>query len=163
MSDFSLPPPHTDQHTYRHILVATGGAPHSQKAVDRAAQIAQQYGAVLHIITVVPQAGSPMMNVAAAFPGGEYYDAQAKQDDYARRGAYLHSTAAHLRTLGLQVEEHLVPALKAADAILAVAQEAGIDLIVLGRKHTTALSAALAGSVADAVSHASPVDVLIAR
>ncbi|MDO4247262.1 MAG: universal stress protein, partial [Deinococcus sp.] len=61
------------------------------------------------------------------------------------------------------VVEHLLPALKPAEAILQVAQQVGADLIVLGRKHKSAWSAALAGSVSDMVSHASPVDVLMAR
>ena len=37
------------------------------------------------------------------------------------------------------------------------------DLILIGRRHKTAWSAALAGSVSDMVSHASPVDVMVVR
>lgn len=126
-------------------------------------QIADHYGAALHIITVVPQGGSALMNAAVAFAGAETFEAQAMQDEYAKREAHLKSTADTARAVGLAVVEHLVPALKPADAILQVAREAGADLIVLGRKHKTAWSAALAGSVADMVSHAAAVDVLIAR
>lgn len=153
----------TDSSLYRNILVGTGGAPHSEVAVARAARLARHHGAALHIVTVVPQAGSPLLNVAAAFPGGETIEAQAHQDDFARRQVHLRQTAEQLRAQGVSVTEHLLPALKPADAILQVAQEVGADLIVLGRKHKSAWSAALAGSVSDMVSHASPVDVLIAR
>ena len=150
-------------HQYQHVLVATGGAPHSQKAVERAVQIARHYGATLHVVTVVPQGGTPLMNAAVAFPGAETFEAQALQDDTTRREAHLHTTAEQIRAQGVNVVEHLLPALKPADAILQVAAEAGVDLIVMGRKHKSAWTAALAGSVSDMVSHASPVDVLIAR
>ena len=150
-------------HQYHHILVATGGAPHSQKAVERAIQIARHYGATLHVVTVVPQGGSALMNVAVAFPGAETFEAQALTDDAARREMHLHTTAEQIRAQGVSVVEHLLPALKPADAILQVAREAQADLIVMGRKHKSAWTAALAGSVSDMVSHASPVDVLIAR
>lgn len=159
MSDSPLP----ELPAYTHILVASGGAPHSQVAVSRAARIAKSIGATLHLVAVVPQGGTPLMNASSAFAGGETFEAQALQDDYARREAYLHQTATQLRGMGLTVQEYLVPALKAADAILAVAKEANVDLIVMGRKHKSAWTAALAGSVSDMVSHASPVDVLIAR
>ncbi len=164
MSDSSpvIPDP-IPQTLYRHILVGTGGAPHSQVAVARAIALAKHYGATLHVVTVVPQGASPLMNAAVAFPGAETFEAQAKQDVYANRAAHLTRTAEAIRAHEVTVVEHLVPALKPADAILTVAREAGIDLIVLGRKHKSAWSAALAGSVSDMVSHASPVDVLIAR
>lgn len=155
--------PEPSPHLYRHLLVATGGAPHSQKAVERAVQIARHYGATLHVVTVVPQGGSTLMNAAVAFPGAETFEAQALTDDAARRETHLHATAEAIRAQGVTVVEHLIPALKPADAILQVAQEAGADLIVLGRKHKSAWTAALAGSVSDMVSHASPIDVLIAR
>lgn len=153
----------TDSTPYRTVLVATGGAPHSEAAVARAALLARQGGSTLHVVTVVPQVGGPLLNVAAAFPGGETIEAQAHQDDHARREAHLRQTADQLRAQGLNVMEHLLPALKPAEAILQVAQQVGADLIVLGRKHKSAWSAALAGSVSDMVSHASPVDVLVAR
>lgn len=150
-------------HVYRHILVATGGAPHSRKAVERAIQIARHYGATVHVVTVVPQGGSALSSAALAFSGAEPFEAQALQDDTARRQAHLQATAEQIRAQGVNVVEHLMPALNPADAILQVAQEAQADLIVMGRKHKSAWTAALAGSVSDMVSHASPIDVLIAR
>lgn len=84
-------------------------------------------------------------------------------NDRQRFAEHLRQTAAKLRTHGLHVEEHLVAALKPADAILQVARGVEADLILLGHRHKTAWSAALAGSVSDMVSHASPVDVLIVR
>lgn len=148
---------------YTRILVATGGAPHSQVAVQRATRLARHFGAPLHVITVVPQGATPLMNAALAVPGAETLELQAKTDEYVALEAHLRRTAEDARAQGLEVTEHLVPALKAADAILAVAAEVQADLIVLGRKHRSAWSAALAGSVSDMVSHAAVADVLVVR
>lgn len=148
---------------YRRILVATGGAPHSVKAVARALSLAQHFGAVLDIVTVVSVAANPLVNMAAGLPGSETLEAQAVQDMRALRQEELHRAAQAARAQGLEVHEHLIQAAKPADAILAVARETGADLIVLGRRHTSAFSAAVAGSTGDAVSHAASVDVLIAR
>lgn len=148
---------------YRRLLVGTGGAPHSQLAIERAAELARYFGATLHVVTVIPRGRSALGSAAAALAGSSEFEAQLLQDEEQRRAAHLQQTAAGLRERGLQVEEHLAFALKPADAILAVAQEVGADLILLGRRHTSAWSAALAGSVSDMVSHASPVDVLIVR
>ncbi|GGL19547.1 universal stress protein [Deinococcus radiotolerans] len=148
---------------YRRILVATGGAAHSEVATQRAAHLALQFSAPLHIVSVIPQGRPGLENVTAAFAGSSDLDGRVTQDTHQRINRHLHSTAADARSLGLDVHEHLITALKPADAILSVAREVDADLIVLGRRHTSAWSAALAGSVADMVSHASPVDVLVAR
>lgn len=148
---------------YRRLLVATGSAAHSEVALRRAGELALHFGATLHVVTVIPQGKSSLENVAAAFAGGSAQDARTVQDERDRLEQYLRHTAQRLRDTGAEVQEHLVEALKPADAILAVAQEVGADLIVLGRRHKTAWSAALAGSVSDMVSHASAVDVLVVR
>ncbi|GGO38179.1 universal stress protein [Deinococcus humi] len=145
---------------YQRLLVATGGAPHSLVAIERAATLAEHFGATLHVVTVIPQGNQGLENVTVAFGGS---GGLALQENHERFESHLRETASALRTRGLQVEEHLLRALRPADAILAVAAEVGVDLILLGRRHKTAWSAALAGSVSDMVSHASPVDVLIVR
>jgi nucleotide-binding universal stress UspA family protein len=148
---------------YRRLLVATGGAPHSLVAIERAATLADYFGATLHVVTVIPQGSRGLENVTVAFGGGGGLSSQTIQENHERFEVHLRETASALRARGLQVEEHLMTALRPADAILAVAAEADVDLIFLGRRHKTAWSAALAGSVSDMVSHASPVDVLIVR
>ncbi|GAA5534209.1 universal stress protein (plasmid) [Deinococcus metallilatus] len=148
---------------YHRILVATGGAPHSAKAVARAVALAQHFGAVLDIVAVVPLAANPFVNFASGLPGSEALETQAVQDARAVRQDHLRAVGQAAREQGLEVHEYLVQAAKPAEAILLVAAETGADLIVLGRRHTTAFSAAMAGSTGDAVSHGAQVDVLIAR
>ncbi len=156
-------PPSTPTPLYRRLLVGTGGAPHSQLAVDRAAELALHFGAELHLVTVIPQGRSALGNVSAAFGGSSDLDAHTIQEDRERYALHLSETAAALRAQGVTVHEHLIAALKPADALLQIARETRADLILLGRRHKTAWSAALAGSVSDMVSHASPVDVLVVR
>ncbi|ADV65876.1 universal stress protein [Deinococcus maricopensis] len=152
-----------EPHLYRRILVATGGAPHSEKAVERALALATHFGATLDVVAVIPTAGNALLNMAAGLPGSEVLEAQRVQNDRDVREAHLQQVSALARQQGLTVHAHLIQAAKPADAILSVARDTGADLIVLGRRHTTALSAAMAGSTGDAVSHAAPIDVLIAR
>ncbi|MFC4453814.1 universal stress protein [Deinococcus sonorensis] len=148
---------------YHRVLVASGGAPHSVQAVQRAVQLARHFGAELHLVVVVPAASSPLVNMAAGLPGSEMLEADALASASATRQLHLQQTAAQARAQGLTVHEHLIQAMKPADAILSVAREVQADLIVLGRRHTSAFSAAMAGSTGDAVSHAATADVLIAR
>ena len=69
----------------------------------------------------------------------------------------------HLIAEGATVTAALLIDGEPAEALVDTATDQQADLIVLGRKHKSAWTAALAGSVSDMVSHASPIDVLIAR
>ncbi|PYE55698.1 universal stress protein [Deinococcus yavapaiensis] len=148
---------------YRRILVATGGAPHSQRAVERAIALAAAFDAPLHVVTVVPVTASPLLNMAASLPGSEMLEADALENERVVRERHLGSVAAQARARGLTVSEHLVQAARPADAIVRVASEVGADLVVIGRRTKGVLGGALVGSTADAVSHAAPVDVLVVR
>ncbi|WP_344983346.1 universal stress protein [Deinococcus rubellus] len=146
---------------YRRILVATGGAPHSEKAVERAIDLARQFGAVLDVLVVVPTQRSAMASLAASIPGSGALEEQIVQTLYDVRAAHLRAVMARAEAAGLDVRPHLLSAARPADVILKMAAETSADLIVLGRRHTTALSANLAGSVGLSVSRAALVDVLI--
>ncbi|EYB68569.1 hypothetical protein DEIPH_ctg020orf0002 [Deinococcus phoenicis] len=148
---------------YRRILVATGGAPHSEKAVAHAVALAQHFGAALDIVAVVPLAANGFVSLASGLPGSEALEAQVVQNARMVRQDHLRQVAQAAREQGLEVGEYLIQAAKPAEAILDVAAQTGADLIVLGRRHTSAFSAAMAGSTGDAVSHAAGIDVLIAR
>lgn len=153
----------SDTFSFRRILVASGGSPHSQVAVARAAALARQNGAGLHLVGILPQVGTPLMNAAVAFAGAETFEAQVMSAESEQLDGYLERTAQALREGGLTVSWEVLRAMNPAEAILQAARQIDADLIVLGRRHTSAWTAALSGSVSDRVSHASPVDVLVAR
>lgn len=147
---------------YRRILVASGGAPHSRQAVERAITLAVQFGAALDIVVVVPPRGA-LASLTAGIPGSGELDEQVAESALSVRQAHLTVVAEEARQRGLDVHEYLRQGGRPAEIILSVAAATGADLIVLGRRHISALSATVGGSVGTAVSRAAPVDVLIAR
>ncbi|MBB6099864.1 nucleotide-binding universal stress UspA family protein [Deinobacterium chartae] len=147
---------------YQRILLATGGAPHSQVAETRAMQLATAQRLPLEVVVSVPLA-SGMGTLSTGVPGMETLELEAQQALTESRREVLERVMAQARTLGLEVRGHLVEGKGAAEAILQVAEETGADLIVMGRRRLSALGAAFAGSTSDAVNRSSRVDVLIAR
>ncbi|GGJ38845.1 universal stress protein [Deinococcus roseus] len=148
---------------YSRILVATGGASHSQVAEQRAMHLAKQFQVPLEVVVVAPLMGGPLVQMAIALPGSEPLEAQATDTLLQERQTVLNRVLQDTQQQGIQARGHLIQSVNAAEAILQIAQQTGADLIVMGRRHLTALGAAFSGSTGDQVSHASGVDVLIAR
>ena len=69
------------------------------------------------------------------------------------------SIAAHARTKGVSVETHVVTG-KVADSIVALAEENGIELIVVGNKGMKGVKRVL-GSVPNDIAHSASCAVLI--
>jgi nucleotide-binding universal stress UspA family protein len=119
----------------RNILFATDFSAASEAAGHKAADLARQFGARLHVLHAVPR----------------YFDCDAPRpaldDAVAALGPGLSVTP--VVTAGL-----------AAPAIVAYAVIHGVDLIVLGTHSRTGLSHILLGSVAEAVIRQAPCRVL---
>ncbi|HWG84035.1 MAG TPA: universal stress protein [Deinococcales bacterium] len=146
---------------YRRILVASGGAPHSQAAVARAVELAASLGAELHVVSIV-QSVSPAPALAEVPSAGPAVQ-DAWEDLRSRRQAALDAAVRIAGERGVRAIPHLETTPAVASAIVGTASEHGCDLIVVGRRRLSALGAAILGSVSEAVNHASPVDVLIVR
>jgi nucleotide-binding universal stress UspA family protein len=146
---------------YQRILVASGGARHSQAAVLRAVELAACLGAELHVVSVV-QAIPPGAGLAEV-PSASGAVQDAWDDLRARRQDALDFALKAANERGVAAVPHLETTQAVASAIVGIAADAGCDLIVLGRRRLSALGAAILGSVSEAVNHASPVDVLIVR
>ncbi|WP_027482892.1 universal stress protein, partial [Deinococcus pimensis] len=121
--------PPTDVPVYRRILVATGGAPHSDLAVERAVTLALRFGATLDVVTVVPVIANALVSMAVGLPGSESLEAHNMESERAVREEVLARTVEFARSRGLPVTGHLVHAPRPADAILGVARDVGADLI----------------------------------
>lgn len=133
------------------IVVGFDGSEHSQKALERAVDIAD--GAEL---TVVAAAG--ISQIARHGPG----DAHADPKDVEARTAALAKARSYLDGKGLAakyVEGHGSP----ADVIVDEAEECGADLIVVGTRGHHAGKRVLVGSVSTKVVHHAPCDVLVVR
>ena len=112
-----------------------------------------QLGATLHLVSACPMPTVGMGPEMVVVPDhGEVVDS-TKAD--------LEQMAADLRSQGLSVEIH-TPIGDAADALCAVAETVGADLIVVGNKRMQG-AARLLGSVPNRVAHKATCSVLIAR
>jgi len=139
---------------YKHILHATDFSNACSVVRERAAQIAAQHGAklsLLHVVDYVPLDLSNDMMLA------EPIDIDGRLVDEARSN--LDRLAAEL---GVPEEQSHITLGSTGSEIRRVAEEQGVDLIVVGShgRHGLAL---LLGSTANAVLHGAACDVLAVR
>ena len=137
----------------KRILVGVDGSPESRAAADKAADIAQAFGAQLLIAYVVPQRPTPGMETLAE-----------QNWDLAERGyaaALLSETEQRCQRPGVQVET-----MTATGPIAETLAETGgdaADLVVVGHRGRGAVKRILLGSVADRLVQISPKPVLVVR
>ena len=133
------------------IVVGTDGSETATKAVSKAATLARQAGARLHIVTAYGAKAEAVSDDLG------WMDTAGEQADTILRQAKDAIDAA-----GLDVETHARVG-DAASALIDVAMETGADLIVVGNKGMTGMTRFLLGSVPNKVAHHAPCDVLIVR
>ena len=135
---------------FRHILVPTDGSWGSREAVATAVELAADYDATLHALSVVDEA------VSAAYSGDEYGHehegleeaVRAVADAGAERDVPVETTVVH----GTPHE-----------AILEYATEADADLVVMGTKRRSDEYRQFVGSVTQRVVDLSPQPVLVVK
>jgi nucleotide-binding universal stress UspA family protein len=137
------------------IVVGTDGSDTAAEAVRRAADVAKDSGATLHVVSAYrPLAGAHVEG------GPEGRDWSVGSD--VKVETILRDTLDRLSDSSLQVKEH-APKGDPADAILSVAESEGADLIVVGNKGMTGARRFLLGSVPSKVAHHAPCTVMIVR
>ena len=137
---------------YEQIVVGTDGSDRASAAIEHAASLAVSFGAGVHLVqgcgTAVVVA--PLYGDAAGINPAELVDACSSE---------LRPMADELSSRGLDVSIHVLPT-SGRDAICAVAEEVGADLIVVGNRGMTGAKRIL-GSVPNSVAHHAPCSVLI--
>ena len=130
----------------RNIVVGFDGSESARRALERAAQLADE-GANVTVVSAVH---------LLAGKGGAPFDPverEAHERDLEKAGTRLAELGVTART----VEGYGDP----AGVIAAQAKEVGADLIVVGTEHKNLLQRLILGSVSSGVTHRAPCDVLV--
>jgi nucleotide-binding universal stress UspA family protein len=144
---------------YKQIVVGTDGSETATLAVRRAAGLAKQSGAKLHIVTAIhPVSVARMERELQRIP--EEHRFQVNFDQEAEETA--EAAATDVRDEGIEIETHPLEG-DAAEAIIRVAEEYDCDLIVVGNRGMTGARRFVLGSVPNKISHHAPCDVLVVR
>jgi nucleotide-binding universal stress UspA family protein len=133
------------------IVVGYDDTEPSKRALERAADLAEKFGSRLIVTSVAP----------VMVPSGTHGTAGIDPTDTpAQHQAELEHAQSYLSGRNLTVE--LQPAIgDPADSIVAAAEQAGADLIVVGTREPGVLERLVGMSVSQAVSRHAHCDVLI--
>jgi nucleotide-binding universal stress UspA family protein len=132
------------------IVVGFDGSEHAEKALERAADIAD--GAT---IAVVAAADAKRFLRGAGISPVDPADAEARSEALAAARKFLEGRGAN----AVYIEGHGNP----ADVIVQEAEESKADLVVVGARGLGAVKRIALGSVSTNVVHHAPCDVLVVR
>jgi nucleotide-binding universal stress UspA family protein len=136
---------------FQNIVVGVTNAPTSQVAGQRAFELAALTGARVHVVTAVEDPETAFVEIGSdRFEVDDLADAQARLENWIRGLAPTVSWTVHASDD------------KPAEALIAVAESVGADLIVVGNVRMQGLGRLL-GSVGNDVAHHAPCSVLIVK
>jgi nucleotide-binding universal stress UspA family protein len=145
----------------RHILIPLDGTAVAEQVLLPATEVGSLTQADYTLLRVVPPATVIGFDAAGVAMGG--FTPPAEENLALEARDYLDRVAARLRSQGHPVSTAIAIGQPPALAILAEAQDRGMDLVAMethGRKGLTRL---MLGSVADKVVRGSPLPVLVHR
>ena len=142
---------------YTLVLCGTDGSESSLRAVDRAAAVARDAGALLLLVTAYrPMSTRDTQQAQDALGDDAYKVAGATPaEDVLRDAANRASRVGAVKVETLAVEGDPV------DGLTEIANARHADLVVVGNRGLNSLAGRLLGSVPANISHRSPCDVLI--
>lgn len=142
---------------YQTVVVGTDGSDSSYAAVDRAAAVAADSGAVVVIVCAYFPAGKDQVLRAQDELGDEAYQvvgsAPAEDTLQSARDRAVKVGARNIETVAVKGE--------AVDALRSTAQARRADLLVVGNRGLNTLAGRILGSVPSEVARKSGLDVLI--
>lgn len=141
---------------FHKILVATGGSPWSDKAVEYAVGMARDYELELMILHVVSE--TPPYFIAEA--GTSLETLLTNSEETGR--ALLADASAKAAEAGVVCTEELVWG-RVPDAVCRVAEENNCDLIVVGSRALTGFKRLMLGSISNAIASKARCPVLVVK
>jgi len=136
------------------VLIAVDGSVHAQRAIEAVARLqAQTKGLEALLVNVRPW---PMLYTPQSYESIE-------RDQIRRQEELLETTQAAARRSGLELVSTQSEAGEPATEITRVAEENGVDQIVMGTHGHGAVGSLLIGSVAQRVVHLAKVPVLLVK
>ena len=141
---------------FHKVLVATGGSPWSEKAVQFAIEMAKDYSlriVILHVIT-----DAPPYFIAEA---GASVDQVLEGSEEAGR-EILAEAVRHAEAAGVQCETELAWG-RVPEVVCRVAQDRECDLIVVGSRGLTGFKRLMLGSISNAVAAKAPCPVMVVK
>lgn len=144
----------------KRILVPISFAPSNEKAMEMAAGIATAFKSKLYILNVYKTLPRLFYSV-----GGNFYMKSMEQertDRIKRLDQFVKSEVKNLR-LSLDVEELEIENKDAMEAIVDVAREKKVDLIVLGHHEESKFEHFLFGRNIHKIVYGAPCDVIVTR
>jgi nucleotide-binding universal stress UspA family protein len=145
---------------YSTIVVGTDGSETAAVAVHHAAMLAKSSGATLHIVhayraVLVSEAALSVTS------GGPTIDVEGVNAGIAEHAAQVCThAAADAERSGAKVETHSMRG-DPCETLIALAQDVGADLLVVGNRGMTSVKRFVLGSVPNKISHHAPCSVLI--
>jgi nucleotide-binding universal stress UspA family protein len=138
---------------FRTIVVGTNWSDTAEVAFVKALELARANGARLHVVTASPPSPRPASGGSTAASASRSLGPDFQAD------VVLERTLERLGAQDLDVHQHTSSA-DPGDAIVAVADQVGADLVVVGNK---GMHRRVLGSVPNTVSHRASCDVLIVQ
>jgi nucleotide-binding universal stress UspA family protein len=135
------------------VVVGTDWSDTAEVALVKALELARAGGGRLHVVTASPQSRPPASGRSAGASGSHSLGPDFQAD------VVLERTLDRLGANDVEVRQHIVTG-EPGDAIVAVAEQVGADLIVVGNK---GMHRRVLGSTPNTVSHRAPCDVLIVQ
>ena len=145
------------------ILVATDGSREAARAAHSAAQIADETASELHMVYVRPKS-APLHAGHFVGPEVEEHWLQREQELLERKAQFLLDTQVEeIEAAGSNVAQIHLRVGKPDEEIVALGEELGTGLIVVGSRGREGIRRALMGSVSDSVVRHAHCPVLVVR
>jgi nucleotide-binding universal stress UspA family protein len=147
---------------YDKIVVGTDGSERASLAVKTAVDLARLTGAEVHVV-YAHKVSSTLDAAAALDPGMAAWPRRDPNEARRTEGQRICEGAVEqARRSGVRAKGHCIGA-EPTEALRAVAEEVGADLIVVGNRGMSGARRFVLGSVPNKLSHHCPTSLLIAE